>query len=107
LCGGIAKMRTRHFLAAVRRNHATLARKVLRPVYLFETRKLLWLGRVLKIRVSVVRFRPWPPLLTLSSSELGVFRFCGPTSSDAAQSNHTVVRLCCHGANDILYYLDL
>ena len=64
LCGGIAKMRTRHFLAAVRRNHATLARKVLRPVYLFETRKLLRLGRVLKIRVSVVRFRPWPPLLS-------------------------------------------
>ena len=64
LRGGIARMSVRNFYAAVRRNHTTLARKVLRAVYVFEARQLLRLGRVLKIRVSVVRFRPWPPFST-------------------------------------------
>ena len=78
LSGGIAKMCVRDFSVAVRRQYATLAQKVLRAVYVFEIRQLIWLGRVLKIRVSVVRFRPWPPLIrTLISASWWGFCFGG------------------------------
>ena len=63
LCAlGIAKMTVKNFYAACFKN-ATLARNEAGTEQAFEIRQLLRLGRVLKILVSVVRFRPWPPFL--------------------------------------------
>ena len=62
LMTGIVKIPVKIFYAACIKN-ATRTQKVLRPTQRFETRQLLWCGRVLKILVSVVRFRPEPPLL--------------------------------------------
>ncbi len=58
---GIVKIPVKIFYAACVKN-ATRTQKVLRPTQTFETRQLLWCGRVLKILVSVVQFRPEPPL---------------------------------------------
>ena len=58
---GIVKIPLIIFKAACRKI-ATLTRKGLQPAQTFETRQLLWCGRVLKILVSVVQFRPEPPL---------------------------------------------
>ena len=57
---GIVKIPVKTFYAACIKN-ATRTQKVLRPTQRFEKRQLLWLGRVLKILVSVVQFRPEPP----------------------------------------------
>ena len=59
---GIVKIPVKIFYAACVKN-ATRTQKVLKPTQRFEKRQLLWLGRGLKILVSVVRFRPEPPLL--------------------------------------------
>jgi hypothetical protein len=59
---GIAKMAVNYFYAACVKN-ATLALQSPTRAQTFEKRQLLWCGRVLKILVSVVRFRPEPPLL--------------------------------------------
>jgi len=58
----IVKMSVEIFYAACVKN-ATRTQKVLKPTQRFEIRQLLWCGRVLKILVSVVRFRPEPPFL--------------------------------------------
>jgi hypothetical protein len=60
---GIVKIPVKIFYAACVIN-ATRTQKVLRPTQCFEIRQLLWCGRVLKILVSVVQFRPEPPLFT-------------------------------------------
>ena len=57
---GIVKIPVKIFYAACI-NNGTRTQKVLRPTQRFETRQLLWCGRVLKILVSVVQFRPEPP----------------------------------------------
>ena len=59
---GIVKMAVNNFYAACVKN-ATLALQSPTRAQTFEKRQLLWCGRVLKILVSVVRFRPEPPLL--------------------------------------------
>ena len=53
-------MTVNNFYAACFKN-ATLARNEAGTEQAFETRQLLRLRRALKILVSVVRFRPWPP----------------------------------------------
>jgi hypothetical protein len=53
-------MTVNNFYAACFKN-APLARNEAETEQAFETRQLLRLRRALKILVSVVRFRPWPP----------------------------------------------
>ena len=60
-------MTVNNFYAACFKN-ATLARNEAGTEQAFETRQLLRLRRALKILVSVVRFRPWPPFFFISLS---------------------------------------
>jgi hypothetical protein len=43
--------------------HTNYAGNFRNTLYLFEKQFLLWLFSVLKIRVSLVRFRDWPPVI--------------------------------------------
>ena len=42
-----------------------LAHHIERTLRVLETQVVEWFNRVLKILVSVVRFRPWPPFLSV------------------------------------------
>ena len=60
---GIAEMveHGQHFASAWA-GPLQLAHHIERTLRMLETKVLEWFNRVLKILVSVVRFRPWPPL---------------------------------------------
>ena len=76
-------MTVNNFYAACFKN-ATLARNEAGTEQAFETRQLLRLRRALKILVSVVRFRPWPPIsFTFSVAMQKVFFIRAEWDDDA------------------------